>query len=45
MVGYGQVTGQKGYRLWDPEMNKIIISRDVKFDEKNYIFIKINAEE
>lgn len=29
MVGYGSV----GYRLWDPENSRIVISRDVTFDE------------
>ena len=30
-VGYGD--GVKGYRLWDPTSHKIIINRDVVFDE------------
>ncbi|BES99547.1 Hypothetical protein2 [Nesidiocoris tenuis] len=34
MVGYSGA----GYRLWDPELNEIIISRDVTFDEKNFKF-------
>ncbi|CAH2096632.1 unnamed protein product [Euphydryas editha] len=28
-VGYQNI----GYRLWNPETNKIIVSRDVRFDE------------
>lgn len=31
MVGYSA----NGYRLWNPQTNKIIISRDVKFDEND----------
>ena len=31
LLGYGQVT--KGYRLYDPERQKIIHSRDVQFNE------------
>ena len=32
-VGYAQ--GSKAYKLWDGELNKVIVSRDVKFDESN----------
>ena len=32
-VGYGD--GIKGYRLWDPTTHKIIINRDVKFNESS----------
>jgi len=32
-VGYGDVT--KGYRLWDPTIHKIIINKDVKFNESS----------
>lgn len=32
MVGYGG----PGYRLWDPKLNQIIISRDVVFDESDF---------
>jgi hypothetical protein len=34
-VGYDDVV--KGYRLWDPTTHKIIISRDVVFDESPLI--------
>jgi hypothetical protein len=30
-VGYG--SGVKGYRLWNPETNKIFMSRSVVFNE------------
>ena len=26
--------GVKGFKLWDPKANKVVISRDVVFDEK-----------
>jgi hypothetical protein len=31
MVGYS--TPQKGYKLWDAKLNRMVISRDVKFAE------------
>jgi hypothetical protein len=31
MVGYGE--NQKAWRLWNPVERKIIVSRDVTFDE------------
>ena len=31
-VGYQK--GVKGFKLWDPKVNKVVISRDVIFDEK-----------
>lgn len=34
MVGYSRT----GYNLWDPKNNKIIVSRDVRFDEDNIIY-------
>ncbi len=34
----------KGYKLWDPELKKVIISRSVKFDEEN-ISVDVNIEE
>ena len=37
MIGYAQT----GYRLWNLETNKVIVSRDVQFDENSFYF-KIN---
>ena len=31
-LGYHK--GVKGFKLWDPKVNKVVISRDVVFDEK-----------
>ena len=31
-LGYQKVV--KGFKLWDPKANKVVISRDVVFDEK-----------
>ena len=33
-MGYDQES--KAYRLWDPEKNRVIINRDVKFNEVNF---------
>ena len=30
----GYQKGVKGFKLWDPKANKVVISRDVIFDEK-----------
>lgn len=30
----GYQKGMKGYKLWDSKANKVVISRDVVFDEK-----------
>lgn len=38
MVGYH--SEHIGYRLWNPTSKKIIISRDVKFDERNKAFVQ-----
>ena len=27
----------KGFKLWDPKANKVVISRDVVFDEKSML--------
>ena len=37
-VGYDDV--MKGYRLWDPIAHKIVISKDVIFDESSLIKYK-----
>ena len=34
MVGYGE----NGHRLWVPETDEVIISRDATFDEQNFIY-------
>ena len=34
MVFLGYVEGTKAYRLYDPRRGKVLISRDVVFDEK-----------
>ena len=39
-VGYGNAV--KGYTLWDPSFHKIVISRDIAFDESS--FLKSNVE-
>jgi hypothetical protein len=45
-VGYGD--GTKGYILWDPTTHKIIINRDVKFNEssldKSNVDVKLKQE-
>lgn len=41
MVGYNTV----GYRLWNPEDNTIIISRDVIFDESDFKYIEDKESE
>ena len=33
MIGYAR----NGYKLWSPKTNKIIISRDVTFDERSFV--------
>src|SRR5436190_22607260 len=33
-VFLGYQKGVKGFKLWDPKANKVVISRDVVFDEK-----------
>ena len=33
----GYVKGVKGYKFWDPVAKKIVISRDVLFDEQSML--------
>ena len=33
----GYLKGVKGFKLWDPKANKVVISRDVIFDEKSML--------
>eukprot|EP00253_Pinus_taeda_P033003 PITA_33003 len=40
-VGYGD--GTKGYRLWDPTTHKIIIKRDVKFNESSLVQLDVDS--
>ena len=46
MIGYAQT----GYRLWNLERNKVIVPRDVQFDEnslyfkRNYITVEREIE-
>ena len=42
-VFMGITSGIKGYRLWCPEIKKIIFSRDVTFD-KSAVLEKVNSE-
>ena len=34
-MGYGR--GLKGFRIWSPSEGKVILSRDVTFDEKSLL--------
>lgn len=34
-IFFGHEKGEKDYKLWDPYANKVMISRDVVFDEKS----------
>ncbi|KAI8435903.1 hypothetical protein MSG28_004091 [Choristoneura fumiferana] len=36
MIGYAS----NGYRLWDPKADLILISRDVRFDENDFVYEK-----
>jgi hypothetical protein len=42
-VGFDTV--QNGYRIYDPEVNKLTVSRNVKFVENSFKFINQNYEE
>ena len=33
-VGYAGA----GYRVWDPKSNTVVVSRDITFDETNYMY-------
>jgi hypothetical protein len=44
-VNLGRDQQRKGYRLWDTTTHKVIISRDVHFDEHSFPFRKLNAVE
>ena len=33
----GYQKGVKGFKIWDPKANKVVISRDVVFDEKTML--------
>ena len=33
----GYPKGVKGFKLWDPKANKVVVSRDVIFDEKSML--------
>lgn len=41
MVGYGRT----GYKVWDPKTDDILIKRDIKFNEKNIKYCKMNEQE
>ena len=36
-MGYGR--GVKGFRIWSPSEGKVILSRDVTFDEKSLLHL------
>ncbi|KAD6455029.1 hypothetical protein E3N88_09735 [Mikania micrantha] len=44
-VFMGYPCGTKGYKIYDAQQNKIILSRDVKFIENVFPFAKINTAE
>jgi hypothetical protein len=41
----GYEKGVKGYKLWDPKANKMLISRDVVFDENSMLKITRGEEQ
>lgn len=36
-IGYSR--GTRGYKLWDVDEEKVVVSRDVRFDEGNYLIL------
>eukprot|EP00171_Calliarthron_tuberculosum_P022915 IDg22915t1 len=42
MVGYS--TQSKGYKLWDQDLGKFVVSRDVTFDEDGDRTLSVDAE-
>ncbi len=42
MIGYSFAS--KGYKLWHPELKKVIVSTSVKFDEEN-ISVDVDIED
>lgn len=44
-IGYGQDEGVKGYRLYDPETNRVIVSRNVSFNESEFMNVDSGESE
>ena len=43
-VSFGYPKGVKGFKLWDPKTNKVVISKDAIFDEKSLLQITQGKE-